>query len=266
MTDRAPICVHLLPALIPTGALHGGVAVVLDVLRATTVMVHALAAGCDAIIPCLEIDEARRTAGRLSTSKAILGGERGGLPIEGFDLGNSPASYTPEVCAGKTLVMTTTNGTRAILASLEADRVLVAAFVNLEATAQELKVELLKANARPIHLVCSGTEGFISLEDSLLAGALMKKLLDMAVEHLGQEAPIGNDQALIVTNQWLEVERYLHERPLASLLAVGRGGRNVRRIGLEADLADAARVDRFDLVAELRRGPLRIVKTRYLAT
>lgn len=264
MTERAPIFVHLLPALIPPAALQGGVAVVLDVLRATTVMVHALAAGCEAVIPCLEVEDARRTAARLSTSKAILGGERGGLPIEGFDLGNSPASYTPDVCAGKTLVMTTTNGTRAILASLEADRVLVAAFVNMDATAQELKIELLKANARPIHLVCSGTEGFISLEDSLLAGALVGKLLDLTVDELGQQAPIGNDEALIVANQWLEVERYLHERPLASLLAVGRGGGNVRRVGLEADLADAAQVDRFDLVAELRRGPLRIVKTRYL--
>jgi 2-phosphosulfolactate phosphatase len=264
MSDRPPIFVHLLPALMPLAALKGSVAVVLDVLRATTVMVHALAAGCDAVIPCGEIDEARKVAARLSTSKALLGGERGGEQIEGFDLGNSPASYTPEVCAGKTLVMTTTNGTRAILASLDAERVLVAGFVNLKATADELAVELLKAHARPVHLVCSGTEGFVSLEDSLLAGAIVVKLLDLSIESLREEAPIGNDEALIVANQWLEVERYLKERPLARLLSLGRGGQNVRRIGLEADIRDAAWIDRFELVAELQRGPLRIVKTRFL--
>ena len=92
-------------------------AVVVDVLRATTMMVHALAAGCEAVIPCGEIDEARQVAASLPPGTALLAGEREGLPIDGFDLGNSPRSCTPEVCRGKTLVMTTTNGTRAILAS-----------------------------------------------------------------------------------------------------------------------------------------------------
>ena len=103
---------------------------VVDVLRATTAMVHALAAGCEAIVPCAEIEEARAVAASLPAGTVLLGGERGGLPIERFDLGNSPATFTREVCRGKTIVMTTTNGTRAILASLEAERVLIAAFVN----------------------------------------------------------------------------------------------------------------------------------------
>src|ERR1700761_4796956 len=119
MPQRPPVFVHLLPALIPAGALKGGVAVVIDVLRATSTMIHALAAGSDAIIPCLEIDEARRLAGGYPRGSAILAGERGGLPIEGFDLGNSPGAFTPAACSGKTVVMTTTNGTRAILASME---------------------------------------------------------------------------------------------------------------------------------------------------
>src|SRR4051794_89600 len=131
---RPEVFVHLLPSLIPPGTLRGGTAVVIDVLRATTVMVQALAAGCDAVIPCGEVDEAREVAAGLPAGKAILAGERQGLPIEGFDLGNSPGDFTLDNCRGKTLVMTTTNGTRAILASLEADRVLVAAFSNLLAT------------------------------------------------------------------------------------------------------------------------------------
>ena len=171
MSRRPQVYVHLLPALIPEGALRGGVAVVIDVLRATTTMIHALAAGCDAIMPCNEIEEARRIARSLPEGSALLAGERQGLPIDGFDLGNSPGDCTPDVCSGKTLVMTTTNGTRAILASLDAERVLVAAFVNRKATVEALKVE-----DRPIHLVCAGTDGQISLEDSMFAGALALEL------------------------------------------------------------------------------------------
>lgn len=254
--------VHLLPSLIPPGALRGGVAVVLDVLRATTVMAHALASGCMAVVPCLEIDDARRVAAELPTGKSLLGGERGGLPIEGFDLGNSPASYTPEICRGKTLVMTTTNGTRAILASLEADRVYVASFVNLSATVREIAVEFREANhGRDVHLVCSGTEGRVSLEDSLLAGALAARIADLTVETLHEKAALGNDEAFLVVAQWLEIEQSLERQGLAALLSLGRGGQNVRRIGLAADIEDVARIDRFGLVAELRRDPLRIVAT-----
>ena len=113
-TEHASIFVHLLPTMIPPGSLRGGVAVVVDVLRATTVMVQALAVGCDAIIPCGEIEEAVKVAAGFPPGDALLAGERHGLPIPGFDLGNSPLEFTPEVCQGKTLVMTTTNGTRAI--------------------------------------------------------------------------------------------------------------------------------------------------------
>ena len=153
--EHAHVYVHLLPRLIPHGALRGGVAVVVDVLRATTVMVHALAAGCEAVIPCGEIDEARETAADLPEGTALLVGERQGLPIPGFDLGNSPGRLHPEVCEGKTLVMTTTNGTRAILASLEAERVYIASFGNLRVTSSELSVQFLKKDHQtsgPHHL------------------------------------------------------------------------------------------------------------------
>ena len=179
--DQAHVYVHLLPRLIPHGALRGGVAVVVDVLRATTVMVHALAAGCEAVIPCGEIDEAREIAASLPEGTALLVGERQGLPIPGFDLGNSPGDFTPEVCKGKTLVMTTTNGTRAILASLEAERVYIASFGNLRATSDELSVQFLKKDHKhPVHIICAGTDGHISLEDSLLAGALAGQIAQCA--------------------------------------------------------------------------------------
>jgi 2-phosphosulfolactate phosphatase len=253
-TERPAVFVHLLPSLIPPGALKGGVAVVVDVLRATTVMIHALAAGAQAIYPCGEIDEALSLAASLPPGSAILGGERGGLPIEGFALGNSPSSYTPEVCRGKTLVMTTTNGTRAILASAEAESVVAGAFVNLKSTTDLLAVNGLKVHGKPMHIVCAGTEGYVSVEDTLLAGALVARLADWNIA-------FGNDEAAIASSAWRNVARRPGRERLAHFLGQGRGGRNVVRIGLAVDIDAAAAVDRFDLTAELRRGPLRIVKT-----
>ncbi|HEX5521730.1 MAG TPA: 2-phosphosulfolactate phosphatase, partial [Longimicrobiaceae bacterium] len=124
------------PAELSAGEINGRTVVVIDVLRAGTTIVEALAAGARAIYPAASTEEAIRIATNLGRSEVVLCGERKCLPIEGFDLGNSPREFTPERVSGKTLVMTTTNGTRAILASLEAERVYVAAFANLGATAE----------------------------------------------------------------------------------------------------------------------------------
>src|SRR5438094_3818028 len=126
MPGDRDVQVHLLPDLIPQSRLAGGLAVVVDVLRATTTIVHALVAGCSAVRPCAEVEEARELAGQMRAGRVLLGGERGGLPLPGFDLGNSPGEYTGKVCKGKTLVLTTTNGTRALLRAAEAERVLLA--------------------------------------------------------------------------------------------------------------------------------------------
>jgi 2-phosphosulfolactate phosphatase len=249
MPGRPSVFVHLLPSLIPPGSLRGGLAVVVDVLRATTAMVHALAAGVKSIIPCVEVEEAREVAAARPKGSVILGGERQGLPIEGFDVGNSPSSYTPEVCAGKTLVMTTTNGTRAIHASLAADRVLIAAFPNLAATNA-----LAAGFDGPVHVVCAGTDGQVSYEDTLLAGAIVE-----AQAETGRRA--GNDSAAIAVGFWFQKSDEMVGQPadhLAVILSGGRGGRRVREIGLARDIDDAAHVDAFDFAAELRREPLRI--------
>src|SRR5438105_4631211 len=146
--------VHLLPDLVPPGSLPGGVAVVVDVLRATTTMIYALAAGCVCVRPCAEVEEARGLADQMRAGRVLLGGERGGVPLPGFDLGNSPREFKPKLCRGSTLVLTTTNGTRALLKAAEADRVLVAGFVNYSAVCEQVRQD-----SRPIHIVCAGTEG-----------------------------------------------------------------------------------------------------------
>jgi 2-phosphosulfolactate phosphatase len=247
MAAPSEVFVHLLPSRIPPGTLQGGLAVVIDVLRATTSMIHALASGAESVRPFREIDEALQLAATFPPGRAILGGERLGLPIEGFDFGNSPSSYNERSCRGKTLIMTTTNGTRAILASLDAERVFIAAFPNCAAT-----LAAIREDARPVHLVCSGTDGRISLEDSTLAGSLASSLL-------AQGYRSGNDEAEIVAGLWTDVKA--GGESLADRLSRGRGGRRVRSIGLAADLEAAATVDRFPIVAELERDPLRILSS-----
>ena len=251
MSDRPEVFVHLLPTLLGPGELRGGVALVVDVLRATTVMVHAVAAGVEAIVPCLEVEEARAAAAALPAGASLLAGERQGLPIPGFELGNSPGDFTPDVCRGKTLVMTTTNGTKAILASLDADRVGIAAMVNAKAVAR-----WALTGGKPVHVVCAGTDGRVSLEDTLLAGELVSRV------RRGGGFAYGNDQALIAEAAFQDGLASAHDgASWPDLVARGRGGRRVREIGLGSDVDAAARRNWLDVVPELLRDPLRIVRS-----
>src|SRR4051794_36039557 len=114
MPTARQIAVYLLPTLADPAELAGKTANVVDVLRATTTIIHAIAGGAKEVIPCQEIDEAKQIASQIGPS-AVLGGERGGEQIPGFDFGNSPLEYSRERIAGRTVVFTTTNGTRAML-------------------------------------------------------------------------------------------------------------------------------------------------------
>ena len=151
--------------------------VVLDILRATTSMMTALANGAEAIIPAAEIPEA--LAIKEERPEVLLAGERNGLRIRAdqtggidFDFGNSPREFLPEKVRGKTIVMTTTNGTRALRACAHAETVLIGSFLNLRAIVNWIRREL------PPHLilVCSGTHSQAALEDTLAAGALCERL------------------------------------------------------------------------------------------
>lgn len=233
--------VHLLPDLVPPGALRHGTAVVIDVLRATTTMVTALAAGCTDIRPCATIDEATELAGGLRGGRVLMGGERHGVKIAGFDLGNSPLEYTAEICGGSVLVMTTTNGTRALLRAAEADRVLIAGFVNFSAVCEQLRHD-----PRPTHIVCAGTDGEVTLEDTLLAGALVGYLCSAFEPRLNDSARLARDG----------FEN--HGPALLAALELSSGGRNLLDLGYAADIRFAAGVDQFRLAPEVRRDPLRV--------
>ena len=233
--------VHLLPDLAPVGILAGTLTVVIDVLRATTTIIHALAAGCPSIRPIAEVEEARLMADGMRAGRVILAGERGGEKIPGFDRGNSPREFNAENSNGCTLVLTTTNGTRAILRASEAERVLVAGFVNFSAVCEQLL-----ADARPIHIVCAGSDGQPSLEDTLLAGAIIEHLCDYYELQL-------NDSARLAWDCFENQGMVLH-----SALELGIGGQALKRLGFDDDIAAAAAVDEFAIVPELKRDPLRV--------
>lgn len=238
MSSERAVRVHLLPQL--AGTLDSGIAVVADILRATTTIVHAVAAGADSVVPCASIAEAREYAAK-HPEAVLLAGERGGKPIDGFDIGNSPREFTAARCKDKTIVMATTNGTPALVAASGAERVLVGAFVNFSAVCEQLRTD-----ARPVHIVCAGTDGEVSLEDTLLAGAIV----DFLCEH--GEVSL-NDSARLA---W---DTFENNGPmLEAALELGLGGRNLLGLGYKHDIADAAKVDRFTLVPELRRDPIRI--------
>ncbi len=150
----------------------GRVVVVIDVLRASTVMVQALANGAKAVVPFAEVDEVVASAQRYTRDEVRLAGERRALPIPGFDVGNSPQAMTEELVRGRTVLMTTTNGTSALLASQGAQRVYVAAFVNLSETVAAV-VTHMRAGANVL-VVCAGQDRRFALEDAVCAGALVQ--------------------------------------------------------------------------------------------
>lgn len=227
--------------------LRGGVAVVIDVLRASTTMAQALFAGAKAVIPLGEVAEAQERAADLPGGSFLLGGERGGVLIPGFDLGNSPAEYTPERVADRTLVFTTTNGTRALKRCEKADQILVGSFANLDAVAKAVAKTGL-----PVHLVCAGTDGKLSAEDVLCAGALLADLVVLR----GRRFLTENDANRMAFELYLAHSH--DEAHLVEALRESAGGRNLIELGYDSDIAWAAKRNRFNVVPAYDRGTGRI--------
>lgn len=163
--------VALGPSEFDTLELAGRTAVVVDVLRATSVVVAAFEAGCRRVVPAPDVDGARRQAARLSAGEALLAGEQHGDPIPGFALSNSPLEYSADRVRGRTIVLTTTNGTRAMLAAGRAAGGTVAALTNLDAA-----VAACRAAGRDVTVLCAGEKGGFSLEDAVCAGLLVDRV------------------------------------------------------------------------------------------
>ena len=242
-----PIHVHLVPSLFTPPMLAGGTAVMIDVLRASTTICHALHAGADRVVPCASVEDARRTADELRAAgePALLAGERMCVKIEGFDLGNSPTEYRPEVVAARPIVLTTTNGTAALLRCLEAEEALVGAFANLSALCDHLA-----GGGGPVHFVCAGTDRNVTGEDALFAGRAANRLVDAGVGTFDHH---DSDAAKLAS-------AFAAAHPdTAALLANSRGGRNLARLDRGSDVPVCAAVDSAPVVPRLTGDALRIV-------
>ena len=259
--------VILTPAELPALArrdLRDAVCVVFDVLRATSTFVTALQNGAKAVVPVSEISEA--LAWRQKQPAVLLGGERDGVTIRAdltggvdFDLGNSPREYTPEKVRGKTIVSTTTNGTRALRACAGAQTVLAASFLNLTATVEFIK----KLRPAQVVLVCAGTHENTALEDVLAAGALCEMLVRWGEttgepkgepKHPGSRGRSPHQKVICDLSDSAEMARATYAQAKANLAAAVGRSENARRLlgipELRDDVSFCLQRDIFPLVVK----------------
>lgn len=244
MTQTRSLSVHYLPQFVAESEMAGGAVVVIDLLRASTTICWALASGATEVCPYVEVGDVVREA-ELEPDRddLVLGGERGGEIIPGFDLGNSPAEYTPAEVFGKRVLFTTTNGTRALEHARLAQRVLVGSIANLSAVAQSLLDE------EHVHLLCAGTGGHVTREDQLAAGAIVHEVLrqDGPGRALSQsaDAVLGEWRELLATAR--AAGRTADEQ-LAQDLRDTPGGKNLLAVGMADDLPRCAEIDALNIL------------------
>jgi 2-phosphosulfolactate phosphatase len=219
----------------------GHSAVVIDVLRATTSISAALANGCRRFIPVATVEEAQ--AIKREIPDALMGGERQARLIPGFDLGNSPFEYSRGVVEGKTIIMTTTNGTLALKTAEEATKVYAGGFVNAAALCAKLSAE-----GQDITILCAGTHGRFSLEDALCAGLM--------ADRLSSQAKLG-DAALAVQAMYRDFAG-----DLATRVAKSSHAAYLVDIGFAADVGYCLQTDVFGVVPEFCDGVITATSDR----
>jgi len=235
------------PSEVDPARVAGATAVVIDIIRATSTIVEALAAGARAVYPTKSTDDAIRLATSLGREDTLLCGERRGLKIEGFELGNSPSEYTPEVVGEKRLVMSTTNGTRAFLAVEDAERVICGSLLNLSSVAASIR------DADVLVLACAGKEDRFSLEDALCAGLILRAAISSEGGSPGGAGDLVLDDAsravLALTERFVPTVEFLRETAAGAALV---------DVGLGEDLGHCAVVDRHATVPEMEDRIIRI--------
>jgi 2-phosphosulfolactate phosphatase len=236
--------VAVTPDVLEVADLPASTVLVVDVLRASTTIVTALANGCVAVVPVTDADEARRRAA--ATPGALIAGERRGEPLQGFDLGNSPLEFTPSRVGGRTVVFTTSNGTRALVAVRAAAAVGVAAFVNASAAAA-----WAVAQGRDVVVACAGERGAVSLEDHVCAGLLVERAL--AAEPAASTTEAAAQALALARRYGKEVSR---------LAADSRWARHLAASGRGADVTACLALDTSTLVPVYRAAVDKVIWAR----
>jgi 2-phosphosulfolactate phosphatase len=215
--------VCLTPALIPLFNVEDYVVVVIDIFRATSSICYGIENGAEAIIPVSEVEEC--LAYQDKYAHYLLAAERNGEVVAGFDFGNSPFSYTKEKVAGKTIVLTTTNGTHALQRSIQAKKIIIGSFLNLTAVC-----DWLKTQQENVLLVCAGWKNNFNLEDTLFAGAV--------VDHL-KSAGFVLDDAAIAANDLFQIGK----PDISAYLKKTSHSERLKKLGIEADIEFCLQVD-----------------------
>jgi len=205
MPKRIEVC--LTPALLHLYDISESIVVVIDVLRATSSIVYGIDNGATAIIPVAQVEDCLNYAGK----GFLLAAERDGSVVDGYDFGNSPFSYSRDKIEGKTVVLTTTNGTKALhLAREGASQVVVGAFLNLNALCEWLKVQ-----EKSVLLLCAGWKDQFNIEDTLFAGAVVAELRK-EFTHYDDSSVAAEDLYLLAKD---DLRTYLHKSSHSHRLA-----------------------------------------------
>ena len=215
--------VCLSPNLISLFKLEGKIVVIIDIFRATSSICYGIGNGAEAIIPVAEVEEC--VAYRDKHHDYLIAAERNGEVVKGFDFGNSPFSYTHEKVNGKTIVLTTTNGTQALHLSKAANKIVIGSFLNLTAVCNWLKQQ-----PQDIILVCAGWKGNFNLEDTLFAGAVVYNLKDEGYQL---------DDAAIAADDMYG----LAKTDLNTYLKKTSHSERLKQLGIEADIEFCLNVD-----------------------
>jgi 2-phosphosulfolactate phosphatase len=213
--------------------------VVIDVLRATSTIVTALANKALEVIPVIELLEVTDLVKAIGSRECLTGGERKGLKIAGFDLGNSPAEYTEERVQGKKLILCTTNGTKAIKLAQGATEVYIGSFLNIQAI-----VDQLRNSGQDLTLICSGRDRNVSLEDLACAG-MMAQLLQERTQK------ILTDTAKLAQYVWEKASPNLEE-----FVKQTQHGRYLKEIGMEEDIGRCLTVNKYPIIPKYSNGKI----------
>jgi 2-phosphosulfolactate phosphatase len=236
------IDLHLTPLLVDDLSLREKTVVVIDVLRASTTIVTALSNGAREVIPVATVESAVKISGTLHDGGTLLGGERHGKKIEGFDLGNSPAEYTSEKVNGKAIVFSSTNGSQALVRARYARELMLCGFVNISIVAGALR-----AGAGDVSIVCAGRNGAFSMEDTVCAGMLIARIMDGVTQEVSLSDSARASQSLYKS----------FGRSLLKMLRSSDHGRYLLEIGFGGDLAVCASVDALPLLVRQEGNVLR---------
>jgi 2-phosphosulfolactate phosphatase len=235
------------PVGLTSAEVQGRTVFVIDILRATTTMCAALHAGAKSIIPVGSAEEALRLAQTIGSADVLLAGETNCARIPGFHLGNSPLEMTEAAVRGRTLVVSTTNGTKALLACQGAAAVYLASAANLGVAAERAR-ECIDHDGGVL-IVCAGRGGAFSLDDAYCAGRLAAATLD------GHRARRGLNDAAIASLDLVRRYGNRWERPLS----YSRAGRELIRLGFRDDVLDAARLDAYPVPAQFHERRVTLV-------